>query len=77
VSPRNGFTGTVTLTLSAPADWESTVLAQTTLTIGARSNSTKLTIVVPSTAPVGDYDISVTGTSDALTDSTTIKVTVK
>jgi uncharacterized membrane protein len=77
VSPRNGFTGTVTLALSAPADWTSTVLAQTTLTIGARSNSTKLTIVVPSTATVGDYDVSVTGTSGSLTSSTTIKVAVK
>ena len=78
VSPLNGFTGTVTLSLSAPADWTSTVLAQTTLTIGStRSNSTKLTIVVPSTAAVGDYDVSVTGTSGSLTNSTTIKVMVK
>jgi uncharacterized membrane protein len=78
VSPRNGFTGTVALTLSAPSDWTATVLAQTTLTIGSsRSNSTKLTIVVQSTAAVGNYDISVTGTSGSLTDATTIKVAVK
>jgi uncharacterized membrane protein len=78
VSPRNGFTGTVTLTLSAPSGWTSTVLAQTSLNVQSGwGNSTKLTIVVPSTAAVGDYDISVTGTSGALTNSATIKVAVK
>jgi uncharacterized membrane protein len=78
VSPRNGFTGTVTLTLSAPTDWTSTVLAQTTLNVQTWwGNSTTLTIVVPSTAAVGNYDVSVTGTSGSLTNSTTIKVMVK
>jgi len=78
VSPRNGFTGTVALTLSAPSGWTSTVLAQTSLNVQSGwGNSTKLTIAVPSTATVGDYDVSITGTSGSLTNSITIKVTVK
>ncbi len=77
VSPLNGFTGTVTLSLSAPAGWTSTVLARTSLTINGRSNSTTLSVVVPPTAATGNYILTVTGTSGSLTNSTSLTITVK
>jgi len=78
VIPLDKFNGTVALTLSAPAGWTSTTLAKTSLTLKTYgTNSTLLSIEVPSTTTAATYSITVTGTSGTLTHSTTLKVTVK
>jgi uncharacterized membrane protein len=75
VNALNGFTGTVSLSATAPSGWTAN---PTTSTI-AGSGSTTLTITPPSGIPSGTYSVTVTGQSNngnPLTHSATIKVNI-
>lgn len=72
----NGFTGTVTLSSTAPAGWGVTSNPSSlTLSSGGSAYST-LTITVPPTATAGTYTVTVTGASGSLNHTATITVTV-
>jgi len=68
----NGFTGTVTLSASAPTGW-TTSLNPITLTA---SGTSTLNVTVPSNAASGPYYVVVTGTSGSLIHTVTVTVQV-
>ncbi|HEV2192751.1 MAG TPA: S8 family serine peptidase [Nitrosopumilaceae archaeon] len=71
VTPSNGFTGSVTLSLSGnPAGVTASFSPNPT------STSSTLTITVGSSVPTGIYSLTVTGSSGSLTHTTTISLTV-
>jgi len=71
IQPLNGFTGEVNLAVSGlPAGVTASILPNPITT-----NST-VTLTASSTAPVGTYSLTITGTSGKLTQSATVPITV-
>ncbi len=75
VSSINGFSGSVNLAVSAPTALTTTLSSSTVTVSSTTPGSATLTISSASNA-AGTYSVTVTGTSNALTHSTTITVTV-
>jgi uncharacterized membrane protein len=69
----NGFTGSVTLSSNAPAGFDSNFSPNPIL---GGSGSSNLTISIPSTVPVGNYTVTVTGTGGSFTHTVAIRVAV-
>jgi minor extracellular protease Epr len=79
VTSLNGFSGTVSLVASAPSGWTAQ-LDKIVLTIGGSApltDSSTLTITVPSTTAAGAYAVTVTGTNGSLSHSATVTVNVQ
>lgn len=72
VTALGGFTGQVDLAATAPTGWTAT-LASTPIT---GSETSPLTITVPTGTTAGTYTVTVTGTSGTITHTTTITVQV-
>jgi subtilase family serine protease len=76
VKSLNTFSGTVSLTVTAPTGWTASV-SPTSLTVASGgSNSSTLSITVPSTTAAGTYTVTVAGTSGSLNHSATVTVSV-
>jgi hypothetical protein len=73
IVPLNGFTESVTLSSSAPAGFASNFSPDPIL---GGSGSSNLTLSIPSTVPVGNYTVTVTGTGGSFTHLVAIRVTV-
>ncbi len=76
VSPKSGFTGSVTLAATGlPADaiatWD-----KPTVDVGAGAATARLTIDTKSTSPVGAATLKITGTAGATTASSNVSVTI-
>lgn len=71
------FNGSVTLTASAPAGWTTpTLTSPQSISYDHTTATTHVSITVPSGALAGQYIITITGVSGALTHSATITVQV-
>jgi hypothetical protein len=77
VTSMNGYTGTVSLTFTAPFGYITVGGSQNALTLssGGTASST-LTITTSLSTKLGNYNVTVTGTSGSRTHSTTISLTV-
>jgi len=72
VSPTNGFTGTVTLSCSGLPTGASCSFNPPSLTTG----TSVLTIATTAPTPIATSNVTITGTSGAVTHSTTVSLTV-
>lgn len=72
VSPTNGFTGTVTLSVSGLPAHVGGSFSPSTITGG--SGSSTLSITTATNSPSGTYTLTVTGVSGTLTNSTTVSL---
>ena len=72
VTPKNGFTGTVSFAVSGLPSGATAVF-----TPAASATGTSLSITVASTVAIGTYPLTVTGTSGTLVETTPIKLTVR
>ena len=77
VTSLNGYTGTVSLTFTAPFGYITVAGSQSPLTLssGGTASST-LTITTSLSTKLGNYNVTVTGTSGSRSHSTTISLTV-
>jgi hypothetical protein len=77
VTSMNGYTGTVSLTFTAPFGYITVTGGQNPLTLssGGIASST-LTITTSLSTKLGNYNVTVTGTSGSRAHSTTISLTV-
>lgn len=72
----DGFSGTISLSASAPPSWTAT-LNPSSVTIQPGSSVTSLlTISVPPSSSTGPYEVTVSGTNGSLTHSATVEVLV-
>ena len=77
VKSLNAFSGTVSLTVTAPTGWIASVNPTSlTVTSGGSAIST-LSITVPTSATAGTYMVTVTGTSGSLNHSAIVAVDVQ
>ena len=77
VASLNGFSGTVSLTPSAPSGLNA-ALDPSSLTIDPEeSNTSTLSITAPSTTSAGTYTVTVAATNGSLNHSTTVTVNVQ
>src|SRR5262249_5947768 len=74
VSPINGLTGTVSLSVSGLPSGASGSFNPTSISGG--SGSSTLTVSTSSTTPTGAFTLTITGTSGSLTHSTTVTLMV-
>ena len=70
------FNGTVTLTTASPSGWTTTIDTNQLKVMYNQSNSTKVSIAIPTDTEPGKYTVEFTGTSSSLSDSTSIKIVV-
>jgi len=77
VTSMNGYTGTVSLTFTAPFGYITLTGSQNPLTLSSGGTaSTTLNITTSLTTKLGTYNITVTGTAGSRTHSTVISLTV-
>jgi len=74
ISPINGFTGVVNLSVSAAPSAIAPTISPTSVTIG--SSPVNATVTVPGTSAVNNYAITVTGTPPSLSFSHTLALTL-
>ena len=75
VTPFNGFSGTVSLTVSGCPTGATCTMNPTSVTVPPAENST-LNVSTSSSTPAGTYTLTITGTSGSLTQSTTVTLVV-
>jgi hypothetical protein len=75
VTPFNGFSGTVSLTVSGCPTGATCTLNPTSINVPPAGNST-LTVQTSSSTPTGTYTLTIKGTSGSLTESTTVTLVV-
>ena len=73
-SPLNGFTGTVSLSVTGLPSGATGTFNPTLISGG--SGSSTLTVTTVSTTPTGSYTLTITGTSGSLTHSATVTLVV-
>src|SRR5438105_361559 len=77
VSSLGGFAGTITLSPSVSPSGPTVAVNPTSVTLTAGSSGTSsLTVTTQPTTPIGSYTVTVSGTSNAISHSTTVQVTV-
>jgi len=76
VSPINGFSGAVALTVSGCPASSTCTLSSTSVTLPPARTST-LTVQTSSTTPGGTYTVTITGTSGSTAHSATVTLVVK
>ncbi len=77
VTSVNGYTGTVSLTVTTPFGFITVTGGQNPLTVSSGgSASTTLAITTSKSTPIGNYTLTVTGSSGSRTHTTTITLTV-
>jgi subtilase family serine protease len=76
VSPVNGFSGAVGLTVSGCPTNSTCTLSSTSVTLPPAQNST-LTVQTASSTPSGTYSVTITGTSGSTVHSTSVTLVVK
>jgi hypothetical protein len=82
VTPANGFTGTVNLTCvvtMTPANASSPATCNITPSVaisGTTAQNATLTVSTTTTTTAGNYDVTVTGVSGSITQTTTVSVAV-
>jgi hypothetical protein len=72
VNPQNGFTGSVNLAVTGLPSGVTASFASNPISTG----SSVLTLTASSTATLGQYNVTITGTSGTLTSSTPLNVTI-
>jgi hypothetical protein len=78
VAPQNGFTGSVTLSVSgAPAGVTASVSPSSVNITGSASQSASVSVSVGASAAAGSYTLTVTGVSGKLSHSTTVTLVVQ
>src|SRR5713101_1028016 len=71
-----GFAGTITLSPSVSPSGPAVSVSPTSVTLTAGSSGTSsLTVTTQPTTPIGSYTVTVSGTSSAISHSTTVQVT--
>jgi len=75
VTPLNGFSGTVNLTLSGCPSTATCTLSSGSVTVPPAGNST-LTVQTTATTAAGTYTLTITATSGSLTETTIVKLVV-
>jgi hypothetical protein len=77
VTSMNGYSGTVSLTFTAPFGYITVAGSQNPVTLSSDGTaSSTLTITTSLSTKLGNYNVTVTGTSGSRTHSTTISLTV-
>src|SRR6267378_2696505 len=72
-----GFAGTITLSPSVSPSGPAVSVSPTSVTLTAGSSGTSsLTVTTQPNTPIGSYTVTVSGTSNAVSHSTTVQVTV-